>query len=92
MKVVMIRQLEAVYENGVLRPLEPLVLVESQHVRITISDELPANPLLDVTVLLKARAEVGRLDHVPTIEDVRSALSAIPGNMSEVVIEERGDY
>ena len=48
----MVRQLEAVFENGVLRPLEPLLLVESQRVRITISDEPPANPLLDLTVLL----------------------------------------
>ena len=88
----MVRQLEAVYENGVLRPLEPLPLIESQRVRITISDEPPANPLRDLTVLVEARAEIARLEHIPTIEEVRSALSAIPGNMSEVVIQERGEY
>jgi predicted DNA-binding antitoxin AbrB/MazE fold protein len=32
-------QLQAVYENGVLRPLQPLLLVERQCVTITISDE-----------------------------------------------------
>lgn len=37
----MARQLEAVYEQGVLRPLEPLVLPEHQHVRLTI-EEKPA--------------------------------------------------
>ncbi len=34
----MLRELEAVFEGGVLRPLEPLSLVENQHVRVTIAD------------------------------------------------------
>ena len=38
---VMARQLEAVYEHGVLRPLEPLTLPEHQHVRLTL-EEKPA--------------------------------------------------
>jgi predicted DNA-binding antitoxin AbrB/MazE fold protein len=37
----MSRQLEAVYEHGVLRPLEPLGLVEHQRVRLAI-EEKPA--------------------------------------------------
>jgi predicted DNA-binding antitoxin AbrB/MazE fold protein len=37
----MVRELEAVFENGVLRPLEPLSLVEKQRVHVTITD-LPA--------------------------------------------------
>jgi predicted DNA-binding antitoxin AbrB/MazE fold protein len=35
---VMVRELEAVFENGVLRPLEPLSLAEKQHVRVTITE------------------------------------------------------
>lgn len=31
-------QLEAVFEQGVLRPLEPLSLPEQQHVMVTITD------------------------------------------------------
>ncbi|HWE51906.1 MAG TPA: antitoxin AF2212-like protein [Bryobacteraceae bacterium] len=34
----MVRELEAVFENGLLRPLEPLSLVEKQHVHVTITD------------------------------------------------------
>jgi predicted DNA-binding antitoxin AbrB/MazE fold protein len=34
----MVRQLEAVFERGILRPLEPLSLAEHQHVLVTISD------------------------------------------------------
>src|SRR5258708_33487958 len=32
------RQVEAVFEHGVLRPLEPLSLAEQQHVLVTITD------------------------------------------------------
>jgi predicted DNA-binding antitoxin AbrB/MazE fold protein len=39
----MTRQLEAVFEHGVLRPLEPLSLPESQRVLVTITD-VPASP------------------------------------------------
>jgi predicted DNA-binding antitoxin AbrB/MazE fold protein len=38
----MVRQLEAVFEQGVLRPVEPLSLPEKQHVLITITD-VPVN-------------------------------------------------
>jgi predicted DNA-binding antitoxin AbrB/MazE fold protein len=37
----MVRELEAVYENGMLRPLEPLSLVEKQRVHVTITDLPP---------------------------------------------------
>jgi len=38
----MSRHLEAIYEQGVLRPLEPLVLAEHQRVRLTL-DEKPVS-------------------------------------------------
>ena len=37
----MTRQLEAVFEHGVLRPLEPLTLPEMQRVLLTITDVAP---------------------------------------------------
>jgi predicted DNA-binding antitoxin AbrB/MazE fold protein len=37
----MTRNLQAVYERGVLRPLEPLDLREQQLVNVTITDEAP---------------------------------------------------
>ena len=36
----MTRQLEVVYEAGVLRPLEPLPFAEKQHLVVTVTDEL----------------------------------------------------
>ena len=37
----MVRHVEAVFEDGVLRPTEPLSLPERQHVRVTIDDSPP---------------------------------------------------
>jgi predicted DNA-binding antitoxin AbrB/MazE fold protein len=37
----MSRQLDAVYERGVLRPLEPLALAEHQRVRLTLDEQPP---------------------------------------------------
>jgi predicted DNA-binding antitoxin AbrB/MazE fold protein len=42
----MVRELEAVFENGVLRPLEPLSLVEKQRVHVTITDAPPPEKII----------------------------------------------
>ena len=34
----MSKVIEAVYENGVFRPLEPVVLPEGEHVQVTVPD------------------------------------------------------
>ena len=39
-----------------------------------------------------ARQEVAAFGKVPSIEELRGALAAIPGNLSDVVVRERGDY
>jgi AF2212-like len=41
-RLTMLQQLEAVFEDGILRPLEPLSLAENQHVLLTVSDIPPA--------------------------------------------------
>ena len=91
----MIQKVEAVYENGVLRPLTRLTLSESQRVTLTITGaDLRPDPrdLLDLDLLERARAEVAAMSHRPTIEEVRALLATIPGSLSEDVIAERGDY
>ena len=37
-------QLEAIYEQGILRPVEPLVLAEHQRVRLTLEEEQQPPP------------------------------------------------
>ena len=85
------QQVEAVYEQGVLRPLRPLALAEAQRVSLTISDPEDGARHRDFDAIERARAEVASLDRIPTIEEVREALSSIPGSLSETVISERGD-
>ena len=88
----MIRKVEAVYENGILRPLEPLALPESKHVKLIISDVSGSRSQLDTAIIERARTEAGASKNVPSIEEVRKSLSSIPGSMSKDVIAERGDY
>jgi predicted DNA-binding antitoxin AbrB/MazE fold protein len=88
----MIQEVEAVYEHGVLRPLRPLSLSERQQVRLTISDAPAQTSERDMAVVERARLEVAKLGTAPTIEEVRAALSSIPGSLSHDVIAERGDY
>jgi predicted DNA-binding antitoxin AbrB/MazE fold protein len=88
----MVRYVEAIYEHGVLRPLEPLSLTESQRVRLTISDVARARSQRDLNVVSRAQTELATMETVPTIEEVRAELSAIPGSLSQDVIAERGNY
>jgi len=83
------RKLEAVYENGVLRPLEPLDLREHQRVSVIVSP-VPLAPSdeewLDVDCLQLYAAEA---DESISIEAVREALSKIPGSLTTDFIAER---
>jgi predicted DNA-binding antitoxin AbrB/MazE fold protein len=50
------KTLQTVYENGVLRPLEPLPLKEHQRVMVTVSD--PADRWLDHEYVEKVKKDV----------------------------------
>jgi predicted DNA-binding antitoxin AbrB/MazE fold protein len=88
----MVRHIEAVYEHGVLRPLEPLSLTESQHVSLTISDLRYVHSPIDAGLTERAKVEAAGIKVAPTIEEVRAALASIPGSLSHDVIAERGEY
>jgi len=84
----MTRTVSAVYENGVLRPLESLPLAERQRVRATVSDSRsdPMERWLDHEYM----ATVDALDEpVPTLEEVQRILSKIPCTLSDVIRAER---
>jgi predicted DNA-binding antitoxin AbrB/MazE fold protein len=53
----MIRQLDAVYEHGVLRPLEPLALPENHLVRLTLEDQASPQNVAVVDVPVNHRRE-----------------------------------
>jgi predicted DNA-binding antitoxin AbrB/MazE fold protein len=88
----MTKTLEAVYENGVLRPLEPLPFKEHQTVSVTVSDAGdPLAAMIDYAFVENARREIEDVDDIPSLEEVRSILSKIPGSLAADIIAERED-
>jgi len=85
----MTRRLKAIYENGILRPLEDLPLREKELVTITVNDGAKApEELIDDDFLEDWQ---GLADEDVTLEQVRAALSKIPGSMAEQIIRDRDD-
>lgn len=78
----MSKRVEAVYENGALRPLEPLGLREHQRVSVVVSEK-PVVPSeeewLDTDYLQFCASEA---DESVSLEAVREALSKIPGALT----------
>lgn len=77
---------EAIYENGVLRPLVPLGLAEAQHIQVTIADENA-----DLAAYFDSDEwEASKHDGI-SLDEVRSALSSIKGQLSDAVIASRDE-
>ncbi len=85
------RQVDAIYENGVLRPLEPLDLEEQQRVRITVSNGDNGDPLADLLDTKFMQRCARERSDAPGIEEVRRILSKIKGSMADVIISERDE-
>lgn len=93
----MTKSFQAVFEAGVLKPLEPLSLNEHQVVTLIVAqpngdlgdDELLDDDLIDHDAMAIAEREgVGAV----SLEQLHELLKSIPGSMSDAVIEDRGDY
>jgi predicted DNA-binding antitoxin AbrB/MazE fold protein len=81
------KTVQAVYEDGVLDPLEPLLLAERQQVTVTVSDEIDAVPNHP---LLASSEEWAGAEHDDIgLEEVRRALSTVRGSLSEAILAER---
>ena len=83
----MSQRVEVIYENGLLRPLEAVALNEGDHALASISRTPAEDPFL-----AQIRAELATVDRIPTLEEVRDAMSWIKDSMSEFVIAQRGEY
>ena len=91
----------AIYENGILRPLEPLSLQEHQTVRLQILPEAVADPTEQV---IQSLIEAGQLTPPPGYSDVEpvseedlTKTAEILGQatskpLSEMIIEDRGEW
>ena len=94
----MTKPFQAVYESGMLRPLEPLPFGDHEIVTLIVangdaSQILEENGLEDDLIGDEAIAVgEGEGDAEISLEQLHELLKSIPGSMSDVVIEERGEY
>ncbi len=81
---------EAIMENGVLRPVEPLPLYEGE--RVTLSAE-PHDDDLDHEYLANCQADFAeRGGTARTVEEIQERWKDIPGSFADLIIQERGDH
>lgn len=85
-------EVDAVYENGVLRPLQPLDLKEHERVVLNLVKTRGerTGPRLALDFLERLKSELGD-QPIPSIEEVRERLSKIPGSMADEIIAQRGE-
>lgn len=93
--------IRAIYENGILRPLEPLNLLEHESVSVAIERD-SGRPVIQGTAVSQSEEDwldkdaiaYARLfaDPSVTLEDARNALSNIKGSLSDAISEQRGGH
>jgi predicted DNA-binding antitoxin AbrB/MazE fold protein len=78
------KQLQGVYQDGVLQPLEAVPLEGKQQVTVTITD--PATICQDVAGYFSPEEWAEAAHHNISLDDVRRAVSTISGSLSDAVI------
>lgn len=86
-------QVDAVYQNGILKPLQPLDLAENERVVVSITQAANGTGLgqLDADFVQDLRRRLADAVPAPGLEEVRRRLSKIPGSMTADFIAERED-
>ena len=82
------QRFDAVFENGLLRPLEPLNLSDHERVSLIVESGEDAD-WLDHDAIKWAQEEG---DPGIPLEDVRRSLAKTSEPLSDVVISERGEF
>ncbi len=80
----MLKTFEAVYENGVLRPVDQLSLPEQSRVTVTITDAALFES--DASAYFSPEEWEAALRDEISLDEVRQALSSIYGSLSDAVI------
>jgi len=86
-------QVEAVYEHGILKPLQPLDLAENEHVLLLVTPAADTSGAChpDVEFVENLRRALQDAGPAPGLEEVRRRLSKIPGTLTADFIAERED-
>jgi predicted DNA-binding antitoxin AbrB/MazE fold protein len=84
-------EVDAVYQNGILKPLQPLNLAENERVVVSITQEANGAGLgqLDADFVQDLRRRLANAPPAPGVEEVRRRLSKIPGSMTADFIADR---
>lgn len=87
----MTRRIDAVFENGVLRPLEPLPLKEMERVRVTVTNDAadPLEAFVDHDFRESCSRELAGLARVPTHDEIQEMLAGDKSSWSDAIIAER---
>jgi predicted DNA-binding antitoxin AbrB/MazE fold protein len=89
----MSERIDAIYEGGVFRPEVPVSVPEGQRVSLDVSSACPLpDDLQDVADLLDQEFVAAcrrQANHAPSLEEVRHALSSVPGPLAEMIVAER---
>ena len=91
----MAQQVEAVYEHGILRPLQPLNLKEAARVMVSVSEGSTysdSDDMIDYTLLAYAKARTEALAKSGTLSEERTSLSQLEGSLAEFILAERGEF
>jgi predicted DNA-binding antitoxin AbrB/MazE fold protein len=78
---------EAIYEDGVLRPVDQLTLPNQSRVTVTISDATAFEG--DPSAYFSPEEWEAALRDEVSLDEVRKALSSIDGSLSDAVIASR---
>jgi len=89
------QRVDAIFENGVFRPETPVHIANGERVSLDIeSKPTPADDLNDVADLLDVEYVQDcqrKAGHAPSLEEVRTVLSAFTGSLSDRISEERDE-
>jgi predicted DNA-binding antitoxin AbrB/MazE fold protein len=81
-----------VYENGVLRPLQPLDLKEHEQVLVSVvKATAQGRSNLAVEYIESIKRALQDAEPAPGLEEVRRRLAKIPGSMAAEIVADRGE-
>jgi predicted DNA-binding antitoxin AbrB/MazE fold protein len=83
-------QIDAVYENGVLRPLQPLDLTEHERVLVSVV-QTAGRSSLALEYIERVKREPQDAEPAPGHEELRRRLAKIPGSMAAEIVANRGE-
>ena len=82
----MSRVVQAIYSDGVFRPLDPVPYKDQERVVLTVENSGANDILLDHEFLAYCETQA---DDSVSLEDVRQALAKIPGSLTDDIRAER---